>query len=43
MKKIDYILSGMYNELSAEQILDNISRMDHRQYQPRVLKELFDM
>lgn len=43
MKKIDYILSGMYNELSAEQILDNIRRMDHRKYQPRALKELFEV
>lgn len=42
-KKIDYIISGICNELSAKQILENISGMDHRHYQPRVLKELFEM
>ena len=41
--KIDYIVSGICGELSAKQILKNIRRMDHRQYQPRALKELFEM
>ena len=43
IQKIDYIVSGICEELSAEQILENTRRMDHRQYQPRALKELFEM
>lgn len=43
IQKIDYIVSGICEEMSAEQILENIRRMDHRQYQPRALKELFEM
>lgn len=43
IKKIDYMISGIFEELPADQILENISGMDHRQYHPRVLKELFEM
>lgn len=43
IQKIDYIVSGICEEMSAEQILENIRRMDHRQYQPRALKELFEV
>ncbi len=41
MIKIDYMLSGIFEELSAEQIIENIKGMDNRKYTPRVLKELF--
>lgn len=43
MQKIDYMISGIFDELPGEQILENIRQMDHRRYQPRVLKELFEM
>lgn len=43
IQKIEYIVSGIFEELPAGQILENISGMDHRQYHPRVLKELFEM
>lgn len=43
MQKIDYIFSGICEEIPAEQIIDKIHGMDHRQYQPRVLTELFEV
>lgn len=41
MKKIDYIISGIFEQLSTKQILENISTMHDRQYHPRALTELF--
>lgn len=41
--KIDYIVSGICEELSTDQIKEKINGMEHRKYQPRALKELFEM
>ncbi len=42
IQKIDYIVSGICEEIPVDQIMEKIKGMDHRQYQPRVLKELFE-
>lgn len=41
--KINYILSGGIKGLTSRQTKEKIERMNHRQYHPRVLKELFEM
>lgn len=43
IQKIDYIVSGICEEISVNQIMEKIHGMDHRHYQPRALKELFEM
>lgn len=43
IQKIDYIVSGICEEIPADQIIEKIHGMNHRQYQPRALKELFEM
>ena len=40
--KINYILSGGIKGLTSHQTKEKIERMNHRQYHPRVLKELFE-
>lgn len=42
IQKIDYIVYGICEEIPVDQIMEKIKGMDHRQYQPRVLKELFE-
>jgi len=41
--KIDYILSGGIKGLTNDSTRRKIEELDHRNYQPRVLKELFNM
>ena len=43
IQKIDYIVYGICEEIPVDQIMEKIKGMDHRQYQPRVLKELFEL
>lgn len=40
--KINYILSGGIKGLTSNQTKEKIEKLNHRQYQPRVLKELFE-
>lgn len=40
--KIKYILSGGMKGLTNNQTREKIERLNHRHYQPRVLKELFE-
>ena len=40
--KINYILSGGIKGLTNNQTVEKIERLNHRHYQPRVLKELFE-
>lgn len=41
--KIDYILSGGINGLTSKQTRKHFESLENRQYQPRVLKELFEV
>ena len=43
IQKIEYIVSGICEEIPTNQIMEKIHGMDHRKYQPRILKELFEM
>lgn len=43
IQKIEYIVSGICEEIPTNQIMEKIHGMDHRHYQPRALKELFEM
>ena len=40
--KINYILSGGIKGLTSNQTKERIEKLNHRQYHPRVLKELFE-
>ena len=40
--KINYILSGGIKGLTSNQTKEKIEKLNHRQYQPRALKELFE-
>ena len=41
--KIDYILSGGINGLTSKQTRKHFESLENRQYQPRALKELFEV
>lgn len=41
--KINYILTGGINGLTSKNIRKHIESMENRYYQPRVLKELFEV
>ena len=41
--KIDYILSGGISGLTSKETRKQFEALENRQYQPRVLKELFEV
>lgn len=43
LAKISYILDGNFQDCFEEKITHQIEGMDHRQYRPRVLNELFNV